>query len=106
MKDQIYTIDEIRKIITPVAVKYGVDKIYLFGSYARGSATSASDIDLCVDAPNIKGLFALGGLYADLEEALGKELDMITINSLKYSSDGLFEETLRRERMLVYEYAQ
>lgn len=35
----------------------------------------SSDIDLRVDKGNLKGLFALGALYADLEDGLGKKLD-------------------------------
>ena len=73
MSNQIYTLDEIAGIIAPIAARYGVDRIFIFGSYARGEADENSDIDLCIEAVAIKGLFALGGLYADLEEALGKE---------------------------------
>ena len=102
MSDRIYTIDEIRDRISPVAAKHGVDKIYLFGSYARGNATPSSDIDLCVDAPRIRGLFALGGLYADLEASLEKGLDLITTNSLNYSNDKVFLDNLQKERVLIY----
>ena len=45
MQDIIYTVDEIRKIVSPIAQKYGVAALYLFGSYARGEATVESDID-------------------------------------------------------------
>ena len=39
----IYTIEEIRRIITPIAKKYRLPAVYLFGSYARGDATETSD---------------------------------------------------------------
>ena len=63
-----YTIDEIKKRITPVAQKYGLSAVYLFGSYARGEANENSDIDLLVDLTGSKvhGIL-LGGLYVDLE---------------------------------------
>ena len=86
MSNRVYTLEEIAAIIAPIAARYDVDKIYIFGSYARGEADESSDIDLCIEAVAIKGLFALGGLYSDLEEALGKELDLITVKSLKYST--------------------
>ena len=60
MQTQVYSIDEIREIVAPIAKQHGVDKVFLFGSYARGDATPASDVDLCVDAPKLRGLFALG----------------------------------------------
>ena len=34
MTGKVYTIDEIRHIVTPIAAEYGVDRVYLFGSYA------------------------------------------------------------------------
>ena len=105
MSDRIYTLNEIKSIIAPIASRYGVDRVYLFGSYARGDADENSDIDLCVDAVAIKGLFSLGGLYADLVDALGKELDLITVKSLKYNNDDNFKDSLQKERVLIYEAA-
>ena len=109
MSNRVYTLEEIAAIIAPIAARYGVDKIYIFGSYARGEADESSDIDLCIEAVAIKGLFALGGLYSDLEEALeealGKELDLITVKSLKYNDDNDFKENLEKERVLIYEAA-
>ena len=52
MQTQVYSIDEIRKIVAPIANQHGVDKVFLFGSYARGDATPASDVDLCVTRPS------------------------------------------------------
>ncbi len=105
MNSKIYTLNEIKNIITPIASRYGVDKVYLFGSYARGDADENSDIDLCIDASALKGMFALGGLYADLEDALGKELDLLTEKSLKYNIDNSFKDVLQKERVLIYEAA-
>ncbi|MBR1730900.1 MAG: nucleotidyltransferase domain-containing protein [Ruminococcus sp.] len=105
MSDRIYTLNEIKNIIAPIAARYGVDKVYLFGSYARGDADESSDIDLCIDAVALRGLFALGSLYADLEDALGKELDLITVKSLKYNNDNSFKDSLQKERVLIYEAA-
>ena len=65
---KIYAIDELRALISPIAAQYGVDRIFLFGSYARGQATENSDVDLRIDKGNVKGLFTLGALYSDLEE--------------------------------------
>ena len=103
MSDHVYSIDEIRDIITPIAKLHGVDKVFLFGSYARGDATASSDVDLCVDAPALRGLFALGGLYADLEDALSKRIDVVTTGSLKYNKDETFLENLRKDRVLLYD---
>lgn len=49
----IYTAEEIRRRITPIAVRYRLKAVYLFGSYARGEATDESDIDLLIDTETI-----------------------------------------------------
>ena len=99
----VYSINQIQNIVAPIAKRYNVNSVYLFGSYARGCATEASDIDLCVDAPALRGMFGLGALYADLEDALRKKLDLITFGSLKYNKDTRFLENLRKDRVLLYE---
>ena len=67
-----YSVEEIKRRVTPVAQKYHLTAVYLFGSYARGDATAGSDVDLLVDlsGTGIDSLFKLGGLYSDLESAL------------------------------------
>ena len=68
---KIYAIDELRALISPIAAQYGVGRIFLFGSYARGQATENSDVDLRIDKGNVKGLFTLGALYSDLYHSAG-----------------------------------
>ena len=103
----IYTIDEIRQRVLPVAEKYRLKAVYLFGSYARVEAREDSDIDLLIDATD-SGLLGLayGGLYHDLEEALDKSIDMITVKSLEqpayHESDIRFREAIQRERREIY----
>ncbi len=102
-----YTIDEIKCRITPIAEKYHLAAVYLFGSYARGDATADSDVDLLVDltGSTAHGMM-LGGLYADLEDALGVGIDLVTVASLRTPttrrSQLHFRETVARERMMIY----
>jgi len=105
MSNEIYSIEKIRDIVTPIAKQYGVQRIFLFGSYANGNATATSDIDLCIDSSNLKSLFVLGGFYADLEDALGKSIDIVTESSLRYNTDVHFIDNLRKDRLLIYDYA-
>ena len=104
MSERVYSIEDIRSIISPIARRHGVDRVYLFGSYARGEADGRSDIDLCVDAASLRGLIAVGALYADLQEALQKKLDLVTEKSLRYNTDEVFLENLRKDQVLVYEH--
>lgn len=105
MRKKVYSIDEIREIIAPVMQKHGVERVYLFGSYARGEADESSDVDLCIDASRLRGMFALGSLYADLEDVLGKPLDLLTFNSMKYNQDEHFKNTVQKEQVLIYDVA-
>lgn len=62
----VYTMDDLRRIIAPIAAQYGLRAVYVFGSYARGEADADSDIDLLVDltGTNIRSLLALGASTA------------------------------------------
>ena len=94
----IYTIDEISRRIRPVAEKYHLKTVYLFGSYARGDMTDSSDIDLRIDKGNIKG-FQLAGLLLDLEDSLGRSVDLVPTTSL----DQRFLDSIRDDEVLLYE---
>ena len=97
MSDKIYSIEEIQTKIKPIAEAYGVERVFLFGSYARGEATSSSDIDFRVDKGQVKG-FAFGGLINDFSEALDKNVDVVTTASL----DKDFLDHISKEEVLLY----
>ena len=97
--NKVYTIDEIKNIVAPIAKAYGVQRVFLFGSYARGEATKNSDVDLRVDKGNLRGMFALGALYSDLEDSLGKDLDLLTTGSL----DQRFLDQIAGEEIVLYD---
>lgn len=107
----IYSVQEIQRRIAPVAKRYGVKAVFLFGSYARGEAREDSDIDLLVDTSGteLKSLLSLGALYCDLEEALEKPIDLITVNALEQRaqmpSEEMFRDTVMKERMPIYDAA-
>ena len=90
--------DDIRSAATELGKGYGAERIWLFGSYARGDADSDSDVDLRIDKGQICGLFALSGLRLALEDRLGVEVDLLTSDSL----DGEFLDRIRNEEVLLY----
>lgn len=53
-----YTCDDIKRVIFPIAQKYQIEKVYLFGSYARGDYNKKSDIDLRIEKGDLRGVFA------------------------------------------------
>ena len=96
-----YTIPELRAIVSPLAQRYGAERVYLFGSYARGDAHDDSDIDLRIDKGDIHGLqFAY--LLGDLEDALKIPVDLISTTGM----DQAFLDAIRSEEVLLYERAR
>lgn len=102
----IYTIDELCSLIAPVAKRHGLKAVY-----ANGNATESSDVDLLVDTTgtSLTSLFSLGQLYCELEEALSKPIDLLTISSLEQAgrmeSDLDFRERIEKERLKIYDAA-
>ena len=94
-----YTIEELRRIVEPIAESYGMRQVYLFGSRARGDNREDSDYDFCVVTSDDCDLFELGGFFAELRNALGVEIDLVCQESLR---DDFSREVLR-DRRLVYE---
>lgn len=74
--------EEIKNIIIDVLRKFGVKKASLFGSVVRGEATERSDVDLLIEFKGRKTLLDLVRLKMRLEELLGRDVDVLTYNSI------------------------
>ncbi len=94
----IYTIDEIRRKVVPIAKKYGVKKLSLFGSYARGEADDQSDVDFLIERGKIVGIEYFGFVY-DLEDELSCHVDVVTTGI----SDKEFLADIQKDEVLLYE---
>jgi len=76
----MHTIESIREAVTPLAIKYNVQKVELFGSYANGTATEKSDADFMVlFDPPIISLFKVMGFKESLKNNLGIPVDLLTL---------------------------
>jgi hypothetical protein len=78
----IYAVEDIKRISIPIAQRYGVKKLALFGSYARGDQKETSDIDFVIDKGRIQGL-EFYGFINDLEDDFGVHVDVLTYDTLK-----------------------
>ena len=76
-----YTIEELRRIITPIAQAHGLRSVSLFGSYSKGTARRDSDVDLKVEKGSVMSLFQLSSLRLDIEDALRVPVDLVTNDS-------------------------
>ncbi|MBO6309481.1 MAG: nucleotidyltransferase domain-containing protein [Oribacterium sp.] len=99
MTNSVLTIEMIKDVIAPIAAKYGVESIYVFGSYARGEATIDSDIDFLVFGGKGFKLSMVYALAEEIREAFGKDVDVFEINEINVGSD--FYENVMKEKVLV-----
>ena len=99
MLERVYSIKEIQNLIQPIAISYGVERVSLFGSYARGEAGPGSDLDLHIDKGEIRGYFKLAGFHREVEEALSLQVDLLTTGAL----DEEFHSKIRDEEIVIYE---
>jgi hypothetical protein len=93
-----YSVEELKEIIVPIAKKYHLSKVYLFGSFARGDNNDQSDIDLRIEKGELKGMFALCGFYTEVEEALHLKVDLLTTGSLEEE----FLKKIEKDEVLLY----
>ncbi len=102
-----YTINEIQKRVMPVAKKYNVSEVYLFGSYARNEATDKSDIDLAIDSSSIHGLLQLISFKNEISNALAAPVDILTLRAIEQEKNNPikknFFETFTKERIRLYD---
>ena len=99
MRNVIFTIENIINLVKPIAEKYQVDQIYLFGSYARGEAGVDSDLDFLVYGGDRFKLTMIFALAEELREVLDKEVDVFEIHEINPNSK--FYNTIMKERLLV-----
>ena len=82
-----------REQILALAANRGAFNLRVFGSVARGEATSTSDVDFLVDLEEGRSLFDLGGLLYDLQNLLHRKVDVVTEAGLHwYIKDRVINE--------------
>ena len=94
-----YTIASIKEAVAPIAVAYGVDRVYLFGSHVRDTANAKSDIDIKIEKGRIRSLLELSSFRLDLEDALGINADLLTFTM----SNKALLNRIARDEVLIYE---
>ena len=77
-------IEEIKEKAIPVAIKYGIAKMALFGSYVNGTAKENSDYDFIIELGNLRGL-QFFSFIQELEDVLKKSVDVLTYDNLPTS---------------------
>lgn len=99
MNNKIFTIRDIEVLVKPIAEKYKIKEIYLFGSYARGDADENSDLDFLVFGGENFKLTMIFSLAEELRAVLKKDVDVFEINEINRGSN--FYNTIMKERRLM-----
>lgn len=92
-------INSISRTVAPIARKYGADRVALFGSRAKNTATETSDYDFLLSRGDIQSLFQLASFIDELEKAFGGTVDVVTDTS----NDIGFLERIKKDEVVIYE---
>lgn len=93
------TLKAIKTKAIPIFKRQGITKVAIFGSYAHGTNTKSSDVDFLVKVPKGMTLFGLGGLKVDLEEALKKQVDIVTYGGINHR----LKDIILNSQKIIYE---
>jgi predicted nucleotidyltransferase len=91
-------LERLREKIAPILRRLGVRRASVFGSLARGEGDEESDVDLLVELEPGRSLLDLAELKVELEEVLGRRVDVITYDSLHPL---LRDRVLREQRRIL-----
>ncbi len=75
-------LDDDKELINKIAVKHGVRSIRVFGSFARGEETVASDIDLLVELEPKRSLLDMISMKYEIEDLTGRKVDVVTAKGI------------------------
>ena len=99
----VYTIDQIKEKIVPIAKQYDLSKIYLFGSYARGEADEKSDVDIALELEDDSIYF---DVYGRILTIFDGNIDILLVSDLlstKTNIGKLVKKNFLNDREVIYE---
>lgn len=99
MQKPVLTMEHIVAMVKPLADKYHVKEIYLFGSYARGEADENSDLDFLVFGGERFKRTMIFALAEELRETLKTKVDVFEIGEV--DPDSKFYKRIMKEKVLV-----
>lgn len=98
--EKVYSLEEIKEMLYPIFIQNAVYKATIFGSYAKGIATSKSDIDIVIDSKGELLNINFYGLLEQIIEKLKKQVDLFEMSEIK--KDSPIYENIEKEGVLLY----
>jgi len=90
-------IEDLKRKILSILQRYGVKRVGLFGSCVRGDMKEDSDIDILVEIEKDLSLLDFVGLKLEIEEALGRKVDLVEYSTIKPS----LREKILKEQVVI-----
>jgi len=95
------SLDELKKKLTPIFSNNGVTRAVVFGSYAKGTATNASDVDIVIETEPYTRWLWFFGILEMVVDALDMEVDLILKRSIIPNSS--IEKEINETGRVIYE---
>ena len=86
MTQTIYNQNEIKEKLIPIFKSAPIERAILFGSYAKGLQTPASDVDIVIDSKGELLNINFYGVLEDITECLNKRINLIEISEIHKDS--------------------
>ena len=99
METVVMKVDYIKSVVKDIAKQYGVKRVFLFGSYAKNTATVESDLDLIIEKGRPMSLLDLSGMRMQVEDQLKIPVDLLTTEGAK----GKLSNDILETEVLIYE---
>ena len=101
---------EIKERVKPIAERYEIPVIYVFGSYARNEAKESSDIDFLVVTTGLPEKYrwsVYSDFFDELKEAVVHEIDLVEFEAFEQPIDSEYQkefyDTMMKEKVKVFE---
>ena len=98
---RIEEIKNLKEQIYQIATKYGITKVYVFGSVARGDNSEVSDVDFLVEMDDDASALGIGGFQFEVQKLLGIEIDVIPTFVFPKVSDQDFVRNIQSEAVAL-----
>ncbi len=95
---QLYRLKRLKDEIYRIARRHRAERVWVFGSCARGEEAPGSDVDFIADFQEHATIFDLGGLEYDLAQFLGVNVDVVASNAVM---DDAFAANVKRDKVLL-----
>lgn len=102
----LLSIEGMRYLVRPLALKNNLKAVYLFGSYARGEATSESDVDIMIEGGNITSANEYFSLSEQIEKIFNKKVDLVMAEAAlknRTRAGKRLLEHIERDKVVLYE---